>query len=113
MCWTPETGLIFAHGVTHEYAKWCEKNNIPQGNVGNNHPTVKPIELMKYLIKLITPLGGTVLDPFNGSGSTGCAAVELGYNYVGCELDPAYIEISLKRIAAWNKDTLKFQELFE
>ena len=85
---------------------------------GNNHPTVKPIELMKYLIKLITPPGGTVLDPFNGSGSTGCAAVELGYNYIGCELDQAYVEISNKRIEAWNtKDEPKvnalFLELFE
>jgi site-specific DNA-methyltransferase (adenine-specific) len=71
---------------------------------GNNHPTVKPIELMKYLIKLITPPGGTVLDPFNGSGSTGCAAVELGFNYIGCELDPAYVEITNRRIAAWVAD---------
>ena len=71
------------------------------GNVGNNHPTVKPIELMKYLIKLVTPAGGTVLDPFNGSGSTGMAAVELGYTYIGCELDPAYVEISKRRIEAW------------
>jgi site-specific DNA-methyltransferase (adenine-specific) len=82
------------------------------GNVGNNHPTVKPIELMKYLIKLITPPDGTVLDPFNGSGSTGCAAVELGHEYIGCELDPAYVEISLKRIAAWNKQDTNFEELF-
>ena len=73
------------------------------GNVGNNHPTVKPVELMKYLIKLVTPAGGTVLDPFNGSGSTGMAAVELGYTYIGCELDPNYVEISKKRIEAWNK----------
>jgi site-specific DNA-methyltransferase (adenine-specific) len=68
---------------------------------GNNHPTVKPVELMKYLIKLITPPGGTVLDPFNGSGSTGMAAVELGHNYIGCELDPAYVDIANRRIAAW------------
>jgi hypothetical protein len=80
---------------------------------GNNHPTVKPIELMKYLIKLVTPPGGTVLDPFNGSGSTGCAAVELGMTYIGCELDPAYVEISTKRIAAWNQDSTTFDELFE
>ena len=71
------------------------------GNVGNNHPTVKPVELMKYLIKLVTPAGGTVLDPFNGSGSTGMAAVELGYTYIGCELDPNYVEISKRRIEAW------------
>jgi len=80
---------------------------------GNNHPTVKPIELMKYLIKLVTPKGGIVLDPFNGSGSTGCAAVELGCEYVGIDLDPAYVEIAKKRIEAWNKEETTFKELFE
>jgi DNA modification methylase len=79
---------------------------------GNNHPTVKPIELMKYLIKLVTPKGGRVLDPFNGSGSTGCAAVELGHEYVGIELDPKYCEIAKKRIEAWNKQDTTFTELF-
>jgi len=83
------------------------------GPTGNNHPTVKPIELMKYLIKLITPPGGVVLDPFNGSGSTGYAAVELGHPYIGCELDPKYVEISTKRIEAWNSDTSTFGKLFE
>jgi site-specific DNA-methyltransferase (adenine-specific) len=79
---------------------------VEQHGGGNNHPTVKPIELMKYLIKLITPPGGIVLDPFNGSGSTGCAAVELGYEYIGCELDPAYVSIAETRIRAWqNKDS--------
>jgi site-specific DNA-methyltransferase (adenine-specific) len=82
------------------------------GVVGNNHPTVKPIELMKYLIKLVTPQGGRVLDPFNGSGSTGCAAVELGCEYVGIELDPKYVEIATKRIEAWNKEDTSFKELF-
>lgn len=83
---------------------------------GNNHPTVKPVELMKYLIKLITPPGGTVLDPFNGSGTTGMAAVELGYDYVGIELDPAYVKIAETRIAAWNnKDsaTNNYRDLFQ
>ena len=81
---------------------------------GNNHPTVKPIELMKYLICLITPPGGVVLDPFNGSGSTGCAAVELGYEYIGCELDPAYVEIARKRIEAWfqHSNPTTFHALF-
>ena len=85
--------------------------NLP----GNNHPTVKPIELMKYLIKLITPPGGTVLDPFNGSGSTGCAAVELGMTYIGCELDERYVEIAQKRIEAWYAHTnpTTFNQLFE
>ena len=70
---------------------------------GNNHPTVKPVELMKYLIKLVTPKGGRVLDPFNGSGTTGMAAVELGYEYVGIELDPNYVDISQRRIESWYK----------
>jgi site-specific DNA-methyltransferase (adenine-specific) len=70
---------------------------------------------MKYLIRLITPPGGTVLDPFNGSGSTGCAAVELGYEYIGVELDPAYVEIARKRIEAWYAHTHPLQAtgLFE
>lgn len=91
-------------GLNHDRAKYVKD--------GNNHPTVKPIELMKYLIKLITPPGGVVLDPFNGSGSTGCAAVELGFEYIGCELDPAYVAITEKRIAAWTKEENIFGELF-
>ena len=58
---------------------------------------------MKYLVRLVTPKGGRVLDPFNGSGSTGMACVELGYDYTGCELDPDYVEIARKRIRAWEK----------
>lgn len=65
----------------------------------NHHPTVKPIALMRYLCKLITPPGGTILDPFAGSGTTLCAAVLEGFNYIGCELDPEYIEIAERRIA--------------
>jgi site-specific DNA-methyltransferase (adenine-specific) len=84
-------------------------------NVGNNHPTVKPIELMKYLIQLVTPPGGHVMDPFNGSGSTGCAAVELDMDYTGIELDAKYVDITCKRIEAWYEAThpTTFQELFE
>jgi site-specific DNA-methyltransferase (adenine-specific) len=70
---------------------------------------------MKYLIKLVTPPGGHVLDPFSGSGSTGCAAVELDFEYTGIELDPAYVAIAQKRIAAWydQTHTTTFGELFE
>jgi DNA modification methylase len=82
-------------------------------SLGNNHPTVKPVELMKYLVKLVTPAGGKVLDPFNGSGSTGMACVELGYEYVGCELDPEYLEIANKRISAWGEKHKGFVDLFE
>jgi site-specific DNA-methyltransferase (adenine-specific) len=66
----------------------------------NTHPTVKPTELMRYLCRLITPPNGTVLDPFNGSGSTGKASVMEGFNYIGIELDPEYIKISEARIKA-------------
>jgi site-specific DNA-methyltransferase (adenine-specific) len=101
-------------GDIPDYQKYfyCPKVSPKERMEFNNHPTVKPIELMKYLIKLVTPPGGIVLDPFNGSGSTGCAAVELGHEYIGCELDPAYVEIALKRIAAWNKQDTNFEALF-
>lgn len=66
--------------------------------VRNHHPTVKPTELMRYLIRLITPPGGTVLDPFMGSGSTGKAAMLEGARFVGCDLDPDYLAIAEARI---------------
>lgn len=66
--------------------------------VRNHHPTVKPTELMRYLIRLITPPGGTVLDPFMGSGSTGKAAMLEGARFVGCDLDPDYLTIAEARI---------------
>ena len=94
-------------GEVTDYQKYfyCPKvgraERHTNGEAENNHPTVKPVELMKYLVKLVTPEGGIVLDPFNGSGSTGMACVELGYEYVGCELDPNYVEIATNRIAAW------------
>ena len=88
-------------GEVTDYQKYfyCPKVGRAERHVGfdNNHPTVKPVELMKYLVKLVTPEGGIVLDPFNGSGSTGMACVELGYEYVGCELDPNYVEIATNR----------------
>jgi len=59
----------------------------------NFHPTVKPTTLMRYLIKLVTPAGGTVLDPFTGSGSTGKAALLDGYKFVGAELTEEYLPI--------------------
>lgn len=73
-----------------------ERNNLNQ----NFHPTVKPIKLMEYLIRLVTPKGGTILDPFMGSGSTGVAAKNLGFKFIGIELNPEYAEIAQKRIEA-------------
>ena len=114
--WLPHKGVILAHGLTHEYIEWCKDNNKQSGNMGNNHPTVKPVALMSYLVKLVTPEGGKVLDPFNGSGSTGMACVEHGFDYTGCELDPAYVEIATKRIEAWDKHIQpknNYNELFD
>ena len=71
--------------------------------ISNNHPTIKPVALMLYLVKMITPPNGKVLDPFNGSGSTGMAVKQFGGHYVGIDLDENYIEISRKRINAWDK----------
>jgi site-specific DNA-methyltransferase (adenine-specific) len=62
-------------------------------NRKNNHPTVKPVALMEYLIKMITPKGGIVLEPFAGSGSTLVAAKENGFNFIGIELTEDYIPI--------------------
>ena len=96
---------------------------VEKTNIGNNHPTVKPVELMKWLITLVTPKNGTVLDPFTGSGSTGMACVELNYNFVGCEMDAKYVEIAKTRIQGWQtlienkkpKETVDntFDRLFE
>ena len=71
----------------------------------NTHPTVKPCELMQYLVRLVTPKGGTVLDPFNGSGSTGKACMyenrerQAGYKYIGIEITPEYLPIAAARIS--------------
>ena len=64
----------------------------------NVHPTVKPVELMKYLCRLVTPKGGTVLDPFMGSGSTGMAAKNEGFEFIGIEKEKEYFEIAEQRI---------------
>lgn len=72
----------------------------------NPHPTVKPIALLKYLVRLVTPPGGTLLDPFMGSGSTGCAAVIEGFDFIGFELDAEglnMMEVAEKRIEYWRK----------
>lgn len=74
------------------------KNPKPYANW---HPTVKPIALMRWLCRLVTPKGGLILDPFTGSGTTGCAAVLEGFRFVGIEREPEYAAIAEKRIAHW------------
>jgi site-specific DNA-methyltransferase (adenine-specific) len=65
---------------------------------GVTHPTVKPLDLMAYLCRLVTPPGGTVLDPFMGSGTTIKAALSEGFNAIGIERDPAYFEMAQHRM---------------
>jgi len=106
--WLPGVGNIKMHGAKHEVEKIRKAQGITATNIGNDHPTVKPVALMDYLIKLVTPpstptLQRKVLDPFMGSGSTGMAATALGHHFTGCELDPKYVAIAQTRIEAWNK----------
>ena len=68
------------------------------GELKNNHPTVKPVRLMRWLVRLTTPPGGTVLDPFMGSGTTGAAACGQGFGFIGADLDARYVAISHERI---------------
>jgi len=80
----------------------------------NFHPTVKPTQLMRYLIKLVTPAGGIVLDPFTGSGATGKAALLDGYKFVGVELTEEYLPIIEGRLkwASEQKDKTGDETLF-
>jgi site-specific DNA-methyltransferase (adenine-specific) len=72
----------------------------------NNHPTVKPIALMRWLARLVTPAGGTVLDPFMGSGSTGVACGLEGFGFVGTDITAEYVEIAQRRIIHWRRNEL-------
>ena len=81
---------------------YCAKASKRDRGDGNNHPTVKPTDLMRYLVRLVTPPGGLVLDPFMGSGSTGKAAALEGFRFVGCELSEEYIRIARARISGVN-----------
>ena len=81
---------------------YCTKPNKRDRNEGtangNNHLTVKPTDLMRYLVRLVTPAGGRTLDPFMGSGSTGKAAALEGFHFTGFDLDPANVELARERI---------------
>ena len=77
---------------------YCAKASKADRGSFNDHPTVKPTDLMRYLCRLVTPPGGLVLDPFMGSGSTGKAAVQEGFRFVGIEKDAHSIDIARRRI---------------
>ena len=79
---------------------YCPKTSKSERHNGdaNTHPTVKPVDLIRYLCRLVTPKGGTVLDPFMGSGSTGMAAKDEGFDFIGIEKEKEYFDISESRI---------------
>ena len=78
-----------------------EEQQAKDNPVANIHPTVKPIELMRWLVRLLTPPGGLVLDPFAGSGRTGAAVVLEGARFIGIERDHDYIPIARARVKHW------------
>jgi len=77
-------------------AAWAHKN--PNHPRRNGHPTVKPTDLMRHLVRLVTPTGGTVLDPFLGSGTTGLAAEMEGFPWIGIEREAEYVAIAEARL---------------
>jgi site-specific DNA-methyltransferase (adenine-specific) len=84
---------------------YCAKASKAERNKGceelenkNNHSTVKPLKLMSYLVRLITPKGGTILDPYMGSGSTGIGAKLEGFDFIGIENNEEYFKIANKRL---------------
>ena len=90
-------------GLDHVDPKYTGRHAGTQGQGSmqrNNHPTVKPTDLLRYLARLICPAGGTVLDIFAGSGSTGKAAILEGFQFLGFELDPQYTAIANARVEA-------------
>jgi len=96
----PEGDRVFmgSGGRTFKDGQWIETNSEPHKR-HNHHPTIKPTALMRYLVRLVTPPGGVVLDPFMGSGSTGKACVLEGFSFVGIELAAEYYTIAQCRIA--------------
>lgn len=97
---TDEKGSTF-RGDSGSAARffYCARASKAERGDGNTHPTVKPLALMRWLVRLATPPGGTVLDPFMGSGSTGVAALSEGFQFIGIEREPAYAEMANRRIA--------------
>jgi site-specific DNA-methyltransferase (adenine-specific) len=84
------------------------RSGKPKANI---HPTVKPVKLMQYLARLITPPNGLVLDPFNGSGTTGIACKLEGFDYIGLEISEEYCEIARGRIESWDDELEYMMEL--
>jgi hypothetical protein len=90
------TFIYQAKASRSERERGCE--GINDVGRGNTHVSVKPLQLMRHLCRLVTPAGGTVLDPFAGSGTTGCAAMLEGLSFLGAEREAEYVAIARARI---------------
>lgn len=111
--WAPPSRLFYcAKAPKAEREAGCERlparptrlysgSSSPPHLRHNIHPTVKPLALMRWLVRLTTPSGGLVLDPFTGSGSTGAAAVLEGRRFLGIEREPEYVDIACARLTHW------------
>lgn len=89
------------------YCAKASKGDRNRGDVTNDHPTVKPNDLMRWLVRLVCRRGGVVLDPFMGSGSTGVACMDEGVSFVGIDMDEHYCEIAEVRIGAAESDNMQ------
>ncbi|MEZ0326989.1 MAG: DNA methyltransferase, partial [Fimbriimonas sp.] len=78
---------------------YCAKATAAERGEGNNHPTVKPIALMRHLVRLVTPIGGTVVDPYMGSGSTAIACAEEGMNCIAMEREQGWVDVARVRLS--------------
>lgn len=87
---------------------YCAKTSKKDRGENNNHPTVKPTELMRHLVKLVTPKGGVCLDPFMGSGSTGKACKMEGFDFIGIDLESDYVDIAKSRIESVKTESKLF-----
>lgn len=88
---------------------YCAKASKSDRGEGNDHPTVKPTALMQWLVRLVCPVGGLVLDPFCGSGTTGVACLREGMEFVGIERDERYAEIATRRLDEESRKPLQWR----
>jgi len=100
----PETDSGSAARFFYQAKASRAERNAGMGDAPNGHPTIKPIALMRYLVRLVTPPNGIVLDPFGGSGSTACGAVMEGMQFVTIEREAEYIPIIEARVAHWTAE---------
>ncbi|MEM4066824.1 MAG: DNA methyltransferase, partial [Candidatus Micrarchaeaceae archaeon] len=106
---TPERFFYCAKASTEERELGLNTKSAKAKNLKNNHPTVKPLSLIRYLVKLITPPNGIVLDPFAGSGTTGIACVLDGFKFICIEKEESYADIARERIDYFKHNNLFYQ----